>query len=169
MLNIMEPFTNNAMKNITAIFCIFATSLFSQQTSPKGAIIIASLEGEVTVLNNETQQPLPSNQIKAGGLIFDGHTVKTGPTAKIILLMSNGTVSTIKSNSSLNIKKFTQSKFDPGGAKLAELEEEPSKSDINIDLEVGDLVVDIKKLNKDSSFNIDSPVGTAGIRGTRVA
>ena len=166
MLNIMEPFTNYAMKNITAIFCIFATSLFSQQTNPKGAIIIASLEGEVTVLNNETQQPIPSNQIKAGGLIFDGHTVKTGPTAKIILLMSNGTVSTIKSNSSLNIKKFTQEKFDPSTKKLSELKGEPSSSDTVIDLELGDMILDVKKLDKSSSFNVESPVGTAGIRGT---
>ena len=30
------------------------------------------------------------------------------------------------------------------------------------------MVVDIKKLDKKSSFNIESPVGTAGIRGTRV-
>ena len=28
------------------------------------------------------------------------------------------------------------------------------------------MVVDVKKLKKESSFNIDSPVGTAGIRGT---
>ena len=27
-------------------------------------------------------------------------------------------------------------------------------------------MVDVKKLKKESSFNIDSPVGTAGIRGT---
>ena len=166
MLNIIEPFIIIAMKNITVIFCIFATSLFSQQTSSKGAIIIASLEGEVTVINNETQLPIPPNQVKAGGLIFDGHTVKTGPTAKIILLMSNGTVSTIKSNSSLNIKKFTQEKFDPSTKKLSELKGEPSSSDTIIDLELGDMILDVKKLDKSSNFNVESPVGTAGIRGT---
>mgnify|MGYP007000231071 CR=1 len=81
-------------------------------------------------------------------------TVKTGPNAKVVLLLSNGTVSTLKADSVLNIKKFTQSKFDPGATKLSELEGEPSSSDVVIDLNLGDMVVDIKKLDKKSSFNI---------------
>ena len=62
----------------------------------KGAIIIASLEGEVVVTNNQTGLSLPSQQVKAGGIITDGHTVKTGPTAKIVLLFSSGTITTLK-------------------------------------------------------------------------
>ena len=73
----------------------------------KGAIIIASLEGQVTVVNNETLDVVARFKVKAGGLLFDGHTVKTGPASKLSLL-SNGTVSTIKAESALNIKKFTQ-------------------------------------------------------------
>ena len=41
-------------------------------------------------------------------------------------------------------------------------------SDTEIDLSLGDMVVKIKKLKKEPSFNIDSPVGTVGIRGTTV-
>ena len=97
---------------------------------------------------------------------LDGHTVKTGPASKVILLLSNGTVSTIKSDSALNIKKFTQEKFDPGRKKLSDMKGEPSSSQTVLDLELGDMVFDVKKLDKRSSFNIESPVGTAGIRGT---
>ena len=132
----------------------------------KGAIIIASLEGQVTVVNNETQALLPASQVKTGGLLFDGHTVKTGPASKVILLLSNGTVSTIKAESALNIKKFTQEKFDPSGMKLSQMKGEPSSSETVLDLELGDMIFDVKKLDKKSSFNIESPVGTAGIRGT---
>ena len=146
------------------------SSIFASQAQDtiesKGAIIIASLEGQVTVVNNETQAPLPASQVKAGGLLIDGHTVKTGPASKVILLLSNGTVSTIKSDSSLNIKKFTQAKFDSKGKKLSEMKGEPSASETVLDLELGDMVFDVKKLDKRSSFNIESPVGTAGIRGT---
>jgi hypothetical protein len=156
---------------VSFTFTLFFLSsfLFSQQADTlesKGAIIIASLEGQVTVVNNTTLEPLPSSQVKAGGLLFDGHTVKTGPASKIILLLSNGTVSTIKSDSALNIKKFTQEKFDPKGKKLSEMKGEPSSSQTVMDLELGDMVFDVKKLDKRSSFNIESPVGTAGIRGT---
>jgi len=156
---------------VSFIFPLFFLSsfLFSQQADTlesKGAIIIASLEGQVTVVNNTTLEQLPASQVKAGGLLFDGHTVKTGPASKIILLLSNGTVSTIKSDSALNIKKFTQEKFDPKGKKLSEMKGEPSSSQTVMDLELGDMVFDVKKLDKRSSFNIESPVGTAGIRGT---
>ncbi|OUU28350.1 MAG: hypothetical protein CBC04_01410, partial [Verrucomicrobia bacterium TMED44] len=153
---------------ILPILFIFS-SLYSQEAEvmeSKGAIIIASLEGQVTVTNNETQAQLPASQVKAGGLLFDGHTIKTGPSSKIILLLSNGTVSTIKSDSALNIKKFTQEKFDPGKKKLSDMKGEPSSSQTVMDLELGDMVFDVKKLDKRSSFNIESPVGTAGIRGT---
>ena len=148
--------------------------LFGQETTPseivdpKGAIIIAQLEGEVSIVNNTTGLALPPEKVKSGGILFDGHTVKTGSNAKVVLLLSNGTVSTLKAYSILNRKKGTQAKFDPGATKLSELEGEPSSSDVVIDLNLGDMVVDIKKLDKKSSFNIESPVGTAGIRGTRV-
>ena len=165
------------MKKISLIFLFltFSFKLYSQQSEapnvlsdPKGAIIIAQIEGDVSVSNNSTGQLLPVDRVKAGGLLFDGHTIKTGANAKVVLLLSNGTVSTLKADSVLNIKKFTQAKFDPGTSKLSELEGEPSSSDVIIDLNIGDMVVDIKKLDKKSSFNIESPVGTAGIRGTRV-
>ena len=38
---------------------------------------------------------------------------------------------------------------------------------LHLDLEIGDLVVDVKKLNKDSSFMVESQLGVAGIRGTQ--
>ncbi|HAU60482.1 MAG TPA: hypothetical protein DCW45_08990, partial [Opitutae bacterium] len=72
----------------------------SQDISTKGALIIASVEGQVTVINNDSQQPLPAAKIVAGGVIYDGHTIKTGPSAKMILLLTNGTVATIKADSS---------------------------------------------------------------------
>ena len=133
------------------IFCsvfLSGQQFFSLEAQTKGAIIIASLEGEVTVINNESQAPLPSSQVKAGGLIFDGHTVKTGAEGKVILLMSNGTVSTIKENSTVNIKEFTQEKFDPSKKKLSEMKGEPSSSKTEIDLEMGDMILDVKKVEQ---------------------
>ena len=75
-----------------------------------------------------------------------------------LFLLSNGTVTTVKAESALNIKKFTQAKFNPGETKLAELEGRPSSSDTVLDLEVGDLVVDIKKLDKKSVLTLNLPL-----------
>ena len=86
--------------------------LFGQEVAPteivdpKGAIIIAQLEGEVSIVNNISGLALPPEKVKSGGILFDGHTVKTGPNAKVVLLLSNGTVSTLKAGSVLNIKKL---------------------------------------------------------------
>ena len=125
------------------------------------------MEGQITVTNNKSGKDLPSDQVKVGGLLFDGHTVKTGTGSKIVLLFSSGTITTLKEGSVLNIKKFVQQNFDPKIAgKLSARKDEPSPSETVIDLSLGDMVVDVKKLKKESSFNIDSPVGTAGIRGT---
>ena len=138
-----------------------------QAIDSKGAIIIANLEGQVTVKNNDTGVPLSADRVKVGGMIFDGHTVETGKGSKVVLLFSSGTITTLKEESVLNIKKFAQQKFDPKSAgKLSARKDEPSPSETVIDLSLGDMVVDVKKLKKESSFNIDSPVGTAGIRGT---
>ena len=148
-------------------FLSFCFCLSLRAIDSKGAIIIASMEGQVTVTNNESGADLPSDRIKVGGLLFDGHTIETGVDSKVVLLFSSGTISTLKAESSLNIKKFRQESFDPKiSGKISDQKEEPSPSVTVINLDLGDMVVDVKKLNKDSSFNIDSPVGTAGIRGT---
>ncbi|MDC0363161.1 FecR domain-containing protein [Opitutales bacterium] len=150
---------------LTFLFLFSCLSLHAIDS--KGAIIIASMEGQITVTNNESGIDLASDRIKVGGLLFDGHTVKTGAGSKIVLLFSSGTITTLKEGSVLNIKKFAQKSFDPKTAgKLSARKDEPSPSETVIDLSLGDMVVDVKKLKKESSFNIDSPVGTAGIRGT---
>ena len=150
---------------LTFLFLFSCLSLHAIDS--KGAIIIASMEGQITVTNNESGIDLASDRIKVGGLLFDGHTVKTGTGSKIVLLFSSGTITTLKEGSVLNIKKFAQKSFDPKTAgKLSARKDEPSPSETVIDLSLGDMVVDVKKLKKESSFNIDSPVGTAGIRGT---
>ena len=96
----------------------FKLSAQQDLVDPKGAIIIAGLEGQVEVINNLTNLPLPKEKVKTGGILFDGHTVKTGPASKIILLLTNGTITTIKPETSINFKKFTQEKFDTSKTKL---------------------------------------------------
>ncbi|SVE47437.1 uncharacterized protein METZ01_LOCUS500291, partial [marine metagenome] len=139
---------------------------------PKGAIILASVAGDIKVQINGRLDAegkprldaegkpfsvfLPQDQVKAGASIFDGHTVIVGKAkgSTAILLFSNGTVTTLKEDSQLNIRTFTQTKFEATDKKVSELEEEPSASKTDINLNFGDMVVDIKKLSKKSSFDI---------------
>ena len=132
----------------------------------RGGIILASVKAQVTILDPQGN-PLAAEKVKAGALLTDGHSVETGEAAEAMLLFSNGTVVTVEENTKIKIDSFLQEPFEPGDKKLEDLKEEPSASTGLINLDVGSLVVQTKKLNKKSNFQITSPLGTAGIRGTQ--
>ena len=144
----------------------FFSSSLLQGIDSKGAIIIANIVGQVEVVNNANQIPLPAEKVRTGGVLFDGHTISAKKGSKAILLMSSGTILTVRENSTINLKKFAQEPFQPGETKLSELKAEPSPSETVVEVEAGDLIFNIKKLDKNSNFDIESPLGTAGIRGT---
>ena len=66
----------------------------------------------------------------------------------------------------VKIRTFSQEPFEANGRKVSDLLEEPSASSLDLDLDLGTLVVKTKKLRKTSKLNIHSALGTAGIRGT---
>ncbi|MAL86581.1 MAG: hypothetical protein CMI23_09550, partial [Opitutae bacterium] len=61
------------MKIISTTFSFLIITLFLQAQNapqeivdPKGAIIIAQLEGDVTITNNTTGDALPADRVKSG-------------------------------------------------------------------------------------------------------
>ena len=145
---------------------LFAGLSLSAQEAGAGAFILVSVEGNVQV-NDAAGDPLPAGEIVAGKSLFEGQTVVTGENSKVVLLLSNGSVTTLSAKSELLLDKFRQAKFelDPA-AMVSDLKTEPSTSETKLKLGYGDLTFNVKKLNAGSSFDIESPVGSAGIRGT---
>lgn len=143
----------------------FSISMFGQDGVNKGAVIIVSQEGPVRVSDAEGK-PIQFGEGLVGKVVKEGQYVQAGIGGKVILLLSNGTVVTLQSQTKMKIGTFEQEPFDAGNKKVSDLEGEPSVSKVNIDLDWGSLVVKTKKLDKSSSFDISSPIGTAGIRGT---
>jgi len=165
------------MSNITtSFFCGILTlslsfSLLNAQAQQeealsRGAVILAEKTDPVTFFGSD-DQPLGKNSTIPGMLLPDGAAVQTGPGGNALLLLSNGTVVTVSENTKMKISSFVQEPFEDKGLSVGDLQEEPSSSSVLVDLELGDLVVKTKKLNKKSNFEIASPVGTAGIRGTQ--
>ena len=146
------------------VIVLSQTTVFPQGgESADGAFILISSSGDVQyILRNGDK----GSAVGVGAVIPVGHTIVTGADGKIVGLLSNGTLLTLTANTRMKIATFKQKAFVDDGRKLAELPGEPSSSQVSIDLDYGSLVVKTKKLNKLSSFNIDSPVGVAGIRGT---
>jgi hypothetical protein len=133
------------------------------QNDQVGAFILVSQEGEVTYLG---AQGAPAEAVSVGKPIPLSHTIITGKNGKLVGLLSNGTLLTLEEDTRMKVGTFKQEPFVAGGKKLTDLPGEPSSSQVMLDLDFGSLVVKTKKLNKGSVFDINSPVGVAGIRGT---
>ncbi len=138
----------------------------------KGAVIVAALKGNVRVINLFQSNESDKNNAKpktltAGEIVLQGSTIVSGKNSEVDLLFTNGTSAKIGQNSKLTISAIWQKDFKESKRKVADINEETSPTRIDLDLEIGDLIVDVKKLKKESSFRVNSPLGVAGIRGTQ--
>jgi hypothetical protein len=93
--------------------------------------------------------------------------VNTDKNSSVVLVFSNGATMNLAQETSLAIDEFTQDPF-ADEISVAQLTAEPSASRTRLNLSRGELVGNVKKLNYDagSSFEVQTPVGAAGIRGT---
>ena len=138
----------------------------------KGAIIIASATGKVTVIPaprySGSQEVKPvARDVIVGEPLPHGSTIMTGANSEADLLLTTGSLAKVGPNSKLVLSAFWQKDFRASAKKVTDLKEETSPSRVALKLETGDLVVDVKKLNRESSFVVESELGVAGIRGTQ--
>ncbi len=105
--------------------------------------------------------------VQSGSDLGQGYVVNTGKNSSVVLVFSNGATLNLAQETSLAIDEFTQDPFADEVA-VSKMTAEPSTSRTKLNLSRGELVGNVKKLNYDagSSFNIQTPVGAAGIRGT---
>jgi hypothetical protein len=137
----------------------------AQATDP-GRIVLARKTGGVTVTVKATQAVAEANNQQE---IAQGTIVTTAKGGSVVLVFSNGATINLKEDSVLDIEQYLQ---DPFGAGVtfnpATATDEPSVSNTKLNLTRGELVGNVKKLNKAklSTFSVQTPVGAAGIRGT---
>jgi hypothetical protein len=136
-----------------------ATSGFAQTHA--GAIKALKVTGEVSRVDSAgTTSPVTD-----GVLLSESDAVVTGDNSGVVLVFANGSSVKLGANTRLLVEQF---KMDPlaESVAVAELKQEPSVSQTTLNLAYGELVGDVKKLNKSSTYNIKTAVGAAGIRGT---
>jgi hypothetical protein len=131
---------------------------------PPGRILVARVTGEAYAVNPADGLRFP---IRNGSLLSEGQVVTTGASASVLFVLSNGATVSLGADSILGLEQFSQQPFGDT-FKLSTLAAEPSTSTTRLNLVRGELISDVKKLNKGagSSFSIKTPVGAAGIRGT---
>jgi hypothetical protein len=128
-----------------------------------GNIRVVKVEGRDAKLVDASGQ---TSTLKEGAFIRQGAKIQTGKEASVVLLFDNGTTVNVKPETEFAIEKFAQDPFDANGIDYQTLKSEPSSSVTRLNVPEGTIVLDIAKLKKDSSFQIATPVGSAGIRGT---
>ena len=135
----------------------------------KGATIVAALLGEVLVTDPSGVDGNSSGKRSAreGEVLLPGSLIETGSESEVILLFSNGHLTTLGSDTKMSVDAFVQEEFDGSEDKVGELKGEVSPSRMKLDLDFGEMIIDVKKLNKESSLVITTEVGVVGIRGTQ--
>jgi hypothetical protein len=106
-----------------------------------------------------------SKTLQEGDLIKEGDGITTSFYSSVDLIFSNGTELTVLENSSLSFEEMAQEPFS-GDLTYDELTADPSQSQTLLQLNYGQVDGHVKKLRKDSNFEVNTPLGTAAIRGT---
>ena len=129
----------------------------------KGATIIISLRGDVRVSGPEEKD---FDKARVRQVLLPGTTLETGKDGEAIILFSNGSSTAVGENTKFKIHSFVQEDFNSSTVEIDEISKETSPSRIKLELDLGELVVVVKKLKRDSSITLSSKLGFAGVRGT---
>lgn len=92
-----------------------------------------------------------------------GARLVTGPESGVVVVLANGASFRLGENTEVQLAKFVQAPF-PG--VLRKGEEEPSESQTAIRLRRGELTNRVRKLQAGSTWEVQTPLGVAGVRGT---
>ena len=153
----------------------YGRSLFSEpqpfDDEGRGGVIVASAKGRVEVLvpprDSYSEVKSRARAVIVGESIASGATLTTGSGAEADLLLTNGTLAHLGENTKLVLSALYQKSFKGNKVKASELTQEVSPSRTALKLEEGDLVLEVRKLSKESSFLISTKLAHAGIRGTQ--
>jgi hypothetical protein len=129
-----------------------------------GAIKAATPRGTVTKINKDKTEVA----LRQGDVLIQENIVVTGADSSVVLVFQNGATVRVGQNSRLEIRQFLIAQGTPPDENLAARTDEPSSSDTNLRLEFGEIVGNVKTLNRNagSTFQVTTPAGAAGIRGT---
>ena len=150
------------------LFCLLAISALSAHAAELATAKVLSISGTVVKTEGGGLIKIGGREstLKVGDILREGDRINTTDGSKVFLVFSNGSEVTLYQNSSLSIVELEQ---EPYTSKRVynELVADPSKSQTLLELDYGQLDGHVKKLSNTSSFNINTPLGTAAIRGTR--
>lgn len=128
-----------------------------------GAIWAAKVEGSAWIEGSSRTRLIQGKQIEVGAKIV------TEANGNVILLFENGSTINVRPGTTFSIKEFACEPFDRSKVEWRALRSEPGESSrTKVQVDDGTIVANVRKLRRSSTFDIATPLGTAGIRGTTV-
>jgi hypothetical protein len=149
-------------KLYTTLFSLLFFGALASSSAQLSSAKVLSVEGTVTKYSKDGGNA----PLKTGDILVEGDSVSATALSSALLVFSNGSQITVEENTSFNIAKLSQQPFS-GSAAYEQLQADPSVSQTLLELNYGQLGFHVKKLRQNSSFDIESPLGTAAIRGTQ--
>ena len=172
------------MKNarlILALFAIFGWSVFTANAAELASAKVLSVTGYVNSYTpNGTEKPTgapgisPSGipikatqkQLAIGDILKKEDSIVTAVLSSARIVFSNGSELTINENTSITVSELAQEAFG-GNKSYEQLQADPSLSQAQLTLNYGKVSGHVKQLKEGSDFHIQTPLGTAVIRGTK--
>jgi hypothetical protein len=131
-----------------------------------GVIKAANVRGSVKKVNLVDKS---ESVLRNGEILIQSNAVVTGPgESSVVLVFANGSTVRVGNESRLEIKEFLMDPLQTDVPNIGALTNEPTVSRTDLRLEFGEMVGNVKTLNRaaGSSFSVSTPAGAAGIRGT---
>ena len=131
-----------------------------------GAIKAANVRGTVKKVNLVDKS---ESTLRNGEVLIQDNAIVTGPgDSSVVLVFVNGSTVKVGNESRLEIKEFLMDPLQADIPNVAALTAEPTVSRTNLRLEFGEMIGNVKTLNRaaGSNFSVSTPAGAAGIRGT---
>lgn len=152
------------MKTLRIPFLFLALLAFGSISAQAAQLASAKALGVVGTVTKYTLDG-GSSPLVAGEILKEGDSISVTALSEAEIVFSNGSTLTVKENTSISFAKMSQDAFG-GGQTYEQLEADPSKSQVLLELNYGELDGHVKKLQVGSKFDVQTPIGTAAIRGT---
>jgi len=144
------------------LLALFGLSALTINAAQLASAKVLSVTGTVTNYSeNGDESPLA-----VGEILKQGDSVTTTALSNALLVFSNGSELVVEENSSVTLAELSQEAFS-GKKTYEQLKADPSKSQSLLELNYGKVSGHVKKLRPGSEFFVETPLGTAAIRGTK--
>ena len=156
------------MKFQVPVICLFA-ALFAALAMPVSAeMVVGNIR--VIAVKGSTAQLLTAggkkSPLKEGMFIQQGSKVLTGGDSTVSLVFENGSSVQVEPSSQFSIDEFVQDPFNNDNLDYKSVDQAPTRSVTKLSIPEGEMIFNVAKQKSGSTFDITTPIGVAGIRGT---